>query len=134
MPYRVFGAMQDLGTASGPSNSLSYAGIAHGDWHTVGGGEAGHAVADPSDPNVVYAGEYLGIFTRYDRRTRQARNVSAWPDNPSGHGGVLPALPLPVDGPDRDLAPRPEDGLPRRQRALPHAGTAGRPGRRSAAT
>jgi photosystem II stability/assembly factor-like uncharacterized protein len=90
VPYRVFGAMQDLGTASGPSNSLSSGGIAHGDWHTVGGGEAGHAVADPSDPNVVYAGEYLGIFTRYDRRARQARNVSAWPDNPSGHGASFP--------------------------------------------
>ena len=54
-----------------------------------------------SDPAVVYAGEYLGIFTRYDHRTGQARNVSAWPDNPSGHGAVVPALPLPVDGADR---------------------------------
>jgi hypothetical protein len=90
VPYRVFGSMQDLGTASGPSNSLSYAGIAHGDWHTVGGGEAGHAVADPSDPSVVYAGEYFGILTRYDRRTRQARNVAPWPDNPSGHGASFP--------------------------------------------
>ena len=90
VPYRVFGAMQDLGTASGPSNSLSSAGITHGDWHTVGGGEAGHAVADPADPDVVYAGEYFGILTRYDHRTRQARNVSAWPDNPSGHGASFP--------------------------------------------
>jgi photosystem II stability/assembly factor-like uncharacterized protein len=90
VPYRVFGAMQDLGTASGPSNSLSRAGITLGDWYTVGGGEAGHAVADPSDPNVVYAGEYLGILTRYDRRTRQARNVAPWPDNPSGHGASFP--------------------------------------------
>ena len=90
VPYRVFGAMQDLGTASGPSNSLSSGGIQHGHWQTVGGGEAGHAVADPADPDVVYAGEYLGIFTRYDRRTRQARNVSAWPDNPSGHGASFP--------------------------------------------
>jgi photosystem II stability/assembly factor-like uncharacterized protein len=90
VPYRVMGAMQDLGTASGPSNSLSSAGIAHGDWHTVGGGEAGHAVADPADPDVVYAGEYFGILTRYDHRTRQARNVSSWPDNPSGHGASFP--------------------------------------------
>jgi photosystem II stability/assembly factor-like uncharacterized protein len=89
-PYRVMGAMQDLGTASGPSNSLSSAGITLGDWHTVGGGEAGHAVADPSDPDVVYAGEYFGILTRYDRRTRQARDVSSWPDNPSGHGASFP--------------------------------------------
>jgi photosystem II stability/assembly factor-like uncharacterized protein len=90
VPYRVMGAMQDLGTASGPSHSLSRAGITAGHWYTVGGGEAGHVVADPRDPSVVYAGEYLGIFTRYDRRTGQARNVTAWPDNPSGHGASFP--------------------------------------------
>jgi len=86
VPYRVMGAMQDMGTASGPSNSLWRSGIANADWYPVGGGEAGYAVADPSDPNIVYAGEYLGIFTRYDHRTRQARNVSAYPNNLSGHG------------------------------------------------
>ena len=53
---------------------------------TVGGGEAGYVVSDASDPNIVYAGEYLGIITRYDERTGEARNVSAWPENPSGHG------------------------------------------------
>ena len=38
VPYRVMGTMQDQGTASGPSNSLSSAGISLSDWHTVGGG------------------------------------------------------------------------------------------------
>ena len=85
-PYYVAGAMQDLGTAQGPSMSLSGA-IALDEWHGVGGGEAGHVVSDWSDPNIVYAGEYLGIITRYDHRTGEARNVSAWPENPSGHGG-----------------------------------------------
>ncbi|HET7617319.1 MAG TPA: hypothetical protein VFK20_02330 [Vicinamibacterales bacterium] len=84
-PYWVAGAMQDLGTAQGPSNSLN-SNIALSDWHDVGGGEAGHVVSDASDPNIVYAGEYLGIITRYDYRTRESRNVSAWPENPSGHG------------------------------------------------
>jgi photosystem II stability/assembly factor-like uncharacterized protein len=84
-PYWVAGAMQDLGTAQGPSDSLTDH-IALSDWHGVGGGEAGHVVSDASDPNIVYAGEYLGIITRYDYRTREARNVSAWPENPSGHG------------------------------------------------
>jgi photosystem II stability/assembly factor-like uncharacterized protein len=87
VPYHISGAMQDLGTTQGPSNSLSRAGIVAGDWHSVGGGEAGHVVSDPSDPNIVYAGEYLGYISRYDHRTRQARNVRAWPDNPSGYGG-----------------------------------------------
>src|SRR4051812_25133281 len=84
--YQVAGAMQDLGTAQGPSDSLT--GTIHlTDWHDVGGGEAGHVYSDPSDPNIVYAGEYLGIITRYDNRTRESRNVSAWPDNPSGWNG-----------------------------------------------
>ena len=79
--------MQDCGTAQGPSNTLTSAASHLADWHDVGGGEAGYVVSDPSDPNIVYAGEYLGIITRYDHRTRQSRNVSAWPDNPSGWGG-----------------------------------------------
>jgi photosystem II stability/assembly factor-like uncharacterized protein len=85
-PYWVAGAMQDLGTAQGPSDSLT-GGIHLTDWHDVGGGEAGHVYSDPSDPNIVYAGEYLGIITRYDHRTKESRNVSAWPENPSGWGG-----------------------------------------------
>jgi photosystem II stability/assembly factor-like uncharacterized protein len=86
VPYRVMGAMQDLGTASGPSLSLRSNGITLGDWSVVGGGEAGHVVPDPRDPDVVFAGEYLGILTRFDRRTGLARNVSPWPENTSGHG------------------------------------------------
>jgi photosystem II stability/assembly factor-like uncharacterized protein len=86
VPYHVFGAMQDLGTARGPSNSLSRAGIRRAEWQDVGGGEAGHVVADPSDPNVLYAGEYGGYISHFDVRTGQARNVSVYPENPSGHG------------------------------------------------
>jgi photosystem II stability/assembly factor-like uncharacterized protein len=85
-PYHVAGAMQDLGTAQAPHMSLT-GGIGLDEWRGAGGGEAGHVVSDWSDPDVVYAGEYLGIITRYDRRTGQARNVSAWPENPSGQGG-----------------------------------------------
>ncbi len=85
LPYHVAGTMQDIGTGSGPSNSLSLTGIAPGDWHHVGGGETGFTVSDPTDPNIVYAGEYGGYISRYDHRTRQARNVSAYPFNPSGH-------------------------------------------------
>jgi photosystem II stability/assembly factor-like uncharacterized protein len=88
VPYRVAGAQQDLGTAQGPSNSLTADGITAAEWYSVGGGEAGHVVSDPSDPNIVYAGEYLGYISRYDHRTRQARNVSAYPENASGHGGA----------------------------------------------
>ncbi len=87
-PYRVMGSLQDFGTASGPGNSLHSGGILSSDWHGVGGGEAGHVVADASDPDIVWAGEYLGIITRYDRRTGQAPHVGIYPDNGSGHGAV----------------------------------------------
>ena len=84
VPFHVAGALQDIGTAQGPSNSLGSGGIRNTDWHRVGGGEAGWVVSDPSDPNIVYAGEYLGYISRYDHRTGESRNVSPWPDNPSG--------------------------------------------------
>ena len=85
VPYRVMGCMQDMGTASGPSNSLG-SNITLGDWHGVGGGETGFAVPDPTDPNVVYAGEYGGYISRYDHRTRQARHIGVYPYDSSGHG------------------------------------------------
>ncbi|HXT22847.1 MAG TPA: glycosyl hydrolase, partial [Thermoanaerobaculia bacterium] len=86
VPYRVLAAAQDWGTVSGPSNSLHGEGIMLSDWHGVGGGEAGHVVAVPGEPEVVYAGEYLGIITRYDERTGIVAHVGIYPDNGSGHG------------------------------------------------
>jgi photosystem II stability/assembly factor-like uncharacterized protein len=88
VPYKVSGAMQDLGTAQGPSNSLVNSGIRLFDWHGVGGGEAGHTVSQATDPNIVYAGEYGGVITLYDDRTGEERNVSLYPDDPSGHGAA----------------------------------------------
>lgn len=85
-PYRVMGSLQDFGTRSGPSNSLHSGGVHLADWRPVGGGEAGFVVADPVDPNIVYAGEYLGYLSRYDERTGQAPHVGIYPDNGSGHG------------------------------------------------
>ena len=85
-PYRVMGSLQDFGTRAGPSNSLHSGGIHLGDWGPVGGGEAGFVVADPDDPNIIYAGEYLGFVSRYDERTGESPHVGIYPDNGSGHG------------------------------------------------
>jgi photosystem II stability/assembly factor-like uncharacterized protein len=85
VPFHVAGAIQDIGTAQGPSRTPYVSGIRTGDWYPVGGGEAGYAVSDWSDPNIVYAGEYGGIITQYDHRTRQARHIGINPDMPIGH-------------------------------------------------
>jgi len=86
VPYRVLASLQDQGTASGPSRTLHGGGILLSDWVPVGGGEAGHVVADPSDPDIVWAGEYLGFISRWDGRTRRVSHVGSYPENGSGHG------------------------------------------------
>jgi photosystem II stability/assembly factor-like uncharacterized protein len=87
VPFYVAGAMQDIGTAQGPNRSLDAGGIRNSEFYGVGGGEAGWVVSDPSDPNIVYAGEYSGYISYYDHRIRQSRNISAYPEDASGHGG-----------------------------------------------
>ncbi|MCL6596301.1 MAG: glycosyl hydrolase [Firmicutes bacterium] len=86
-PYRVYGSQQDNTTISLPSRSDS-AGIGEREWYDVGGAESGHVAVRPDDPDVVYAGSSGGgeggRITRYDHRTRQMRDISAWPEQTAG--------------------------------------------------
>ena len=84
IPYSVYGNRQDGGTQMGPSNSLRSGGISIGEWQSVGGCETGFSVPDPVDPNIVWAGCYDGILSRYDHRLGLARRVSVWPANAEG--------------------------------------------------
>jgi photosystem II stability/assembly factor-like uncharacterized protein len=84
-PYRVYGAQQDNSTVSIASRTSSW-GIDRADWYPVGGCESGYIAPRPDDPNIVYAGCYGGFMTRYDHRTKQARNIMVWPENPMGWG------------------------------------------------
>jgi photosystem II stability/assembly factor-like uncharacterized protein len=78
IPYRVYGAQQDNSTVAISSASRS-AGIEPTDWHAVGGGESGWIAPNPKDPDIVYAGGYGGSITRYDHRTGETREITAWP-------------------------------------------------------
>ncbi len=82
-PYRIYGAQQDNTTLSVPSRS-DYSGISFAECHAVGGGECGYIAVRPDDPDIVYAGSYGGLITRYDHRTRQAQDITVWPDDPLG--------------------------------------------------
>ncbi len=83
-PYRVYGSQQDNTSVSIASRS-NWGSIGRNDWDPVGGGEAGYIAPHPTDPTIVYAGEYFGILTRFDRRTAQAHNISVWPDDTDGY-------------------------------------------------
>jgi photosystem II stability/assembly factor-like uncharacterized protein len=82
-PYVIYGSQQDNSSVAIHSRSDQGA-ITRADWNPVGGGEAGYISATP-DGATVYAGEYFGILTRFDRKTGQAHNVSVWPDNTDGY-------------------------------------------------
>ena len=84
IPYRVYGNRQDGATQMGPSNSLRGGGISIGEWQSVGGCETGFSVPDPEDPDIVWAGCYDGLLSRYDHRTQLARRVNVWPANAEG--------------------------------------------------
>ena len=58
------------------------------DWYDVGGGEAGFVVPDPTNADVVYAGSYDGLITRFDKKTRQVQDITSWPLNPMGSGAA----------------------------------------------
>jgi photosystem II stability/assembly factor-like uncharacterized protein len=84
VPYNVYGNEQDMGSTRGPSNSRER-GIPLGAWRAVGGGEAGIAVPDPIDNNIIWStGHPSGSLDRYDERTRQIREVGVWPDDTWG--------------------------------------------------
>ena len=84
-PYRVLAAQQDNSTLRIKSATYgSY--ITEKDWDVTAGSESGYVVADPSNPDIVYGGNYGGYLSRLDHRTGENRAISVWPDNPMGGG------------------------------------------------
>jgi photosystem II stability/assembly factor-like uncharacterized protein len=82
-PYHAYGAQQDNSTVRTATRGRG--GITERDWYDVGGGESGWIAPDPRNSNVVYAGSYGNLITRFDAFTGVQRNINPWPDNPMGH-------------------------------------------------
>jgi photosystem II stability/assembly factor-like uncharacterized protein len=82
-PYYVYGAQQDnsnLAVASFDDEGV----ISRPDWYPAGGGESGFVVPDPRDANIVYS-DAEDFFSRFDKRSEQAQDISPWPVDNSGH-------------------------------------------------
>ncbi len=84
VPYNVYGAQQDSGTAATRSRT-SHNQIDLRDWFSVGGSESGYIMPDPRDPNIFYVSGTYGELSRFDRRTMQSQNIAPWP-MPGGIG------------------------------------------------
>ena len=84
-PYRILGAQQDNSTFRIRSSTYGSS-ITEKDWEETAGSESGYVVADPTNPDIVYGGNYGGYLSRLDHRTGENRAISVWPDNPMGAG------------------------------------------------
>lgn len=84
-PYNVYGAQQDNSTVRIASRT-NEGGIGTSDWYDVGGGESGWIAPSPKDSQIVFAGSYGGLTTRYDHHTGQLRDINPYPNNPMGAG------------------------------------------------
>ena len=87
-PYRLLGGQQDNSALRIRSRSAFGSSIGVRDWEPTAGGESGHVVAKPDDPEVVYGGSYGGFLMRLDHRTGELRLVNVWPDDPMGWGAA----------------------------------------------
>ena len=81
-PYRVYGDQQDNSTVS-----ILSQGRPNQEFYTVGGGESGHIAVDPRNPDVIYAGNYIGILTRLDRKKGHIKQIKAYPELVDGIAG-----------------------------------------------
>jgi photosystem II stability/assembly factor-like uncharacterized protein len=81
-PYQVCGAQQDSSTICVQSTAGQRRFGMSGMWapyYSVGGGESGYIAADPTDPNVFYAGSQGALLTRFDRSSGAIRDVQVYP-------------------------------------------------------
>ncbi len=84
-PYRILGAQQDNSTIRIKHRTYGSA-ITADDWEPTAGSESGYVVSDPTNPDIVYGGNYGGYLSRLDHKTGENRAISVWPDNPMGAG------------------------------------------------
>ncbi len=87
-PYRLLGGQQDNSAVRIRSRSAFGDSIDVRDWEPTAGGESGHIVAKPDNPDVVVGGSYGGFLRLVNHATGETRAIDVWPDNPMGWGAA----------------------------------------------
>jgi photosystem II stability/assembly factor-like uncharacterized protein len=83
IPYHVCGAQQDDGTACVPGseglNQEQEEGGSVEVRYSVAGGEAAYIAPSPANPNLFFSGTQAGLMTRFDRASRETRDITVDP-------------------------------------------------------
>jgi photosystem II stability/assembly factor-like uncharacterized protein len=89
-PYYLYGSQQDNSSVAIASSGAEGGVIERQDWYAVGGGEAGYIAPYLPDPDIVFAGDYQGLLTMFNKRTGQAKviGVSAVLSDGKGSAGL----------------------------------------------
>jgi photosystem II stability/assembly factor-like uncharacterized protein len=77
--YNVYAGAQDNSSQGGPSRTDNVIGIRNEDWFLTTGADGHQSVADPTDPNIVYASWQQGSLTRYDGATGEMLYIQPQP-------------------------------------------------------
>lgn len=84
-PFNVYAAQQDNSSVRIAHRSDAGA-ITERHWEASAGGESATIAVDPLNNDIVYGGEYHGLLTRVDHKSRTTRAINVWPEDNMGHG------------------------------------------------
>lgn len=73
--YNIYGGTQDNFSMGGPTRTTNSAGIPNSDWYITNGGDGFESIADPDNPDIVYAQSQYGWLVRYDRKSGESLDI-----------------------------------------------------------
>jgi photosystem II stability/assembly factor-like uncharacterized protein len=76
--YHVYGGTQDNGSWGGPVGTRYSDGIANEDWTFISGGDGFYAVADPTNPDIIYSQTQYGVLYRSNRASGEQKRIQPW--------------------------------------------------------
>lgn len=76
--YHVYGGTQDNGSWGGPIGTRFDDGITNEDFLFLSGGDGFYAVADPTDPDILYSQSQYGGLVRTSRKSMAQKRIQPW--------------------------------------------------------